>query len=63
MGLLQGRPSALAVAAESHHSTYDRDLFPHWITISGACKSQSGNWLGWRRGALIMGWALRYERR
>jgi hypothetical protein len=35
-----GRLSALAVAAESHHSTYDRDLFPHWITTSGACNTR-----------------------
>lgn len=30
----------IAVAAESHESTYDRDLFPHWITISGACNTR-----------------------
>ncbi|TDB85086.1 HNH endonuclease [Actinomadura sp. KC216] len=34
------RLAELTVAAESHHSTYDRDLFPHWITISGACNTR-----------------------
>ncbi|MFI7610397.1 HNH endonuclease family protein [Nonomuraea terrae] len=34
------RLAALTVAAESHGSTYDRDLFPHWITISGACDTR-----------------------
>lgn len=32
--------AALTVAAESNASTYDRDLFPHWITISGACNTR-----------------------
>jgi hypothetical protein len=32
--------AALAVAAESHDSTYDRALFPHWITISGTCNTR-----------------------
>lgn len=32
--------AALAVAAESHQSTYERSLFPHWITISGACNTR-----------------------
>ena len=30
----------LTVAAESHASTYDRDLFPTWITISGTCDTR-----------------------
>jgi hypothetical protein len=34
------RLSALTVAAESHHTSYDRDLFPHWITISGSCNTR-----------------------
>ena len=34
------RLAALTVAAESHQSSYDRDLFPHWITISGACNTR-----------------------
>ncbi|MCP2322830.1 hypothetical protein HDA40_001337 [Hamadaea flava] len=34
------RLAALTVAAESHQSTYDRDLFPHWITITGACNTR-----------------------
>jgi hypothetical protein len=34
------RLAALTVAAESHHSTYDRDLFPHWITVSGSCNTR-----------------------
>ncbi|POM27009.1 hypothetical protein BTM25_14170 [Actinomadura rubteroloni] len=34
------RLAALTVAAESHGSTYDRSLFPHWITISGTCNTR-----------------------
>ncbi|MGH3387878.1 MAG: GmrSD restriction endonuclease domain-containing protein, partial [Actinomadura sp.] len=34
------RLAALTVAAESHSSTYNRDLFPHWITISGSCNAR-----------------------
>jgi len=34
------RLNSLTVAAESHQSTYDRDLFPHWITVSGACNTR-----------------------
>jgi hypothetical protein len=34
------RLSALTVAAESHQSSYDRDLFPHWITITGSCNTR-----------------------
>jgi hypothetical protein len=34
------RLGELTVAAESHHSTYDRDLFPHWITITGSCNTR-----------------------
>ncbi|MFG1687156.1 HNH endonuclease family protein [Nonomuraea sp. NPDC049269] len=34
------RLEALTVAAESHSSTYDRDLFPHWITQSGTCNTR-----------------------
>lgn len=32
--------AALPVAAESHADTYDRALFPHWITISGTCNTR-----------------------
>jgi len=32
--------AALTVAAESHSSTYDRSLFPTWITISGTCNTR-----------------------
>ncbi|MFG2818500.1 HNH endonuclease family protein [Kitasatospora sp. NPDC048365] len=32
--------ASLTVAAESHTTTYDRALFPHWITISGACNTR-----------------------
>jgi hypothetical protein len=32
--------NGLTVAAEANASTYDRDLFPHWITISGACNTR-----------------------
>lgn len=34
------RLAALTVAAESHASTYNRDLFPLWITISGTCNTR-----------------------
>ncbi|MDQ7904879.1 HNH endonuclease family protein [Phytohabitans sp. ZYX-F-186] len=34
------RLAALTVAAESHQSSYDRDLFPHWITITGSCNTR-----------------------
>ncbi|GIF47141.1 uncharacterized protein DUF1524 [Asanoa ferruginea] len=34
------RLNSLTVAAESHGSTYNRDLFPHWITITGACNTR-----------------------
>jgi hypothetical protein len=36
----QSRLNSLTVAAESHASTYDRDLFPHWITITGSCNAR-----------------------
>ena len=34
------RLGSLTVAAESHHASYDRDLFPHWITITGTCNTR-----------------------
>ncbi|REE95639.1 HNH endonuclease family protein [Thermomonospora umbrina] len=34
------RLAALTVRAESNHSSYDRSLFPHWITISGSCNTR-----------------------
>jgi len=34
------RLNALTVAAESHHASYDRDLFPHWITVTGSCNTR-----------------------
>lgn len=34
------RLDTLTVASESHQSTYDRALFPHWITISGTCNTR-----------------------
>ncbi|SBT40556.1 HNH endonuclease family protein [Micromonospora narathiwatensis] len=34
------RLNSLTVAAESHQSSYSRDLFPHWITISGTCNAR-----------------------
>lgn len=34
------RLNSLTVAAESHESSYSRDLFPHWITISGTCNTR-----------------------
>lgn len=30
----------IVVAAESNSPAYDRDLFPHWITISGQCNTR-----------------------
>ncbi|MDF5758634.1 HNH endonuclease family protein [Spongiactinospora sp. TRM90649] len=30
----------LVVAPEENEATYDRDLFPHWITVSGACNTR-----------------------
>ncbi|GAA1499748.1 HNH endonuclease family protein [Dactylosporangium maewongense] len=32
--------TALTVATEGSSSGYSRDLFPHWITISGACDTR-----------------------
>ena len=32
--------NALTVAAEGSTSGYSRDLFPHWITISGSCNTR-----------------------
>jgi hypothetical protein len=32
--------AALTVADEQNADTYDRDLFPHWITVSGACNTR-----------------------
>ncbi|MEV7006278.1 DUF1524 domain-containing protein [Streptosporangium sp. NPDC051022] len=34
------RLAALTVANESNQSTYNRSLFPHWITISGTCNTR-----------------------
>jgi hypothetical protein len=34
------RLGALTVAGESHQSSYNRDLFPHWITITGSCNTR-----------------------
>lgn len=36
----QAQLAALTVAAEANAGTYDRDLFPHWITISGTCNTR-----------------------
>ncbi|MEV0720152.1 HNH endonuclease family protein [Asanoa sp. NPDC050611] len=36
----QSQLNALTVAAEGSTSGYSRDLFPHWITISGACNTR-----------------------
>lgn len=32
--------SQLTVAAENNSPAYDRDLFNHWITISGSCNAR-----------------------
>ncbi|MEV0614341.1 HNH endonuclease family protein [Nonomuraea sp. NPDC050404] len=34
------RLAALSVAAESNSGSYDRDLFPHWTTVSGSCNTR-----------------------
>jgi hypothetical protein len=34
------RLNTLTVGAESHHASYNRDLFPHWITITGTCNTR-----------------------
>ncbi|MFI6396363.1 DUF1524 domain-containing protein [Nonomuraea sp. NPDC050540] len=36
----QAELAALTVAPESHDDTYDRALFPHWSTVSGACNTR-----------------------
>nr|WP_174553134.1 HNH endonuclease family protein [Herbidospora sakaeratensis] len=32
--------NALTVAAEANAGSYNRDLFPHWSTVSGACNTR-----------------------
>lgn len=32
--------AGLTVAAWTHTTTYDRDLFPHWATVSGTCNTR-----------------------
>ena len=32
--------AALTVAAWTHTTTYDRELFPHWSTVSGSCNTR-----------------------
>ena len=36
----QSQLNGLTVASEGSTSGYSRDLFPHWITISGACNTR-----------------------
>ncbi|WP_131766124.1 HNH endonuclease family protein [Candidatus Protofrankia californiensis] len=36
----QAELNALTVAAEGSMTGYSRDLFPHWITISGSCNTR-----------------------
>lgn len=36
----QAELNALTVASEGSMSGYSRDLFPHWITISGTCNTR-----------------------
>ncbi|MET7951609.1 DUF1524 domain-containing protein [Micromonospora sp. NPDC005324] len=36
----QAQLNALTVATEGSTSGYSRDLFPHWITISGSCNTR-----------------------
>jgi hypothetical protein len=39
-GTAQAELNALTTASEGSMSGYSRDLFPHWITISGACNTR-----------------------
>lgn len=34
------RLNSLTVAAESNQSSYNRSLFPHWITVTGSCNTR-----------------------
>ncbi|MGW3891620.1 HNH endonuclease family protein [Micromonospora chokoriensis] len=36
----QSQLNALTVAAQGSSSGYSRDLFPHWITVSGSCNTR-----------------------
>ena len=36
----QAELNALTVAGEGSMTGYSRDLFPHWITISGTCNTR-----------------------
>jgi hypothetical protein len=36
----QSELNALTVAAESHSSSYDRSLFPHWSSVGGGCTAR-----------------------
>ncbi|MCH7233074.1 proprotein convertase P-domain-containing protein [Glycomyces sp. L485] len=36
----QSELGALTVAAESHNSSYDRSLFPHWRSVGGGCTAR-----------------------
>lgn len=36
----QSQLNSLTVAAESHNSSYDRDLFPHWSSVGGGCTAR-----------------------
>jgi hypothetical protein len=36
----QAQLNALTVAAQGSTAGYSRDLFPHWVTISGACNTR-----------------------
>ncbi|MBG0568190.1 HNH endonuclease family protein [Actinoplanes aureus] len=36
----QSQLNGLTVAAEANAGSYDRDLFPHWVTISGTCNTR-----------------------
>jgi hypothetical protein len=36
----QSKLTALSVAVQGSTSGYSRDLFPHWITISGSCNTR-----------------------
>lgn len=38
--IAQSQLNALTVAAEGSMTGYSRDLFPHWITISGTCNTR-----------------------
>ncbi|MYV98550.1 HNH endonuclease family protein [Streptomyces sp. SID3343] len=44
--------AAMSAAPESHADSYDRDLFPTWITVSGTCDTRE--WILKRDGVAVV---------